>query len=34
MGRGVAIDLLDQLDWTALAEAEPTWLVGWSDTAR
>lgn len=30
-GGEVAIDLLDQLDWDALAEAEPTWLVGWSD---
>ena len=30
-GGELAIDLLDQLDWDALAEAEPTWLVGWSD---
>lgn len=26
-----AIDLLDLLDWDALAAAEPTWLVGYSD---
>ena len=30
-GGETAIDLLDQLDWDALAEVEPTWLVGWSD---
>jgi muramoyltetrapeptide carboxypeptidase len=30
-GGELAIDLLDQLDWTRLAAAEPTWLVGWSD---
>lgn len=30
-GGETAIDLLDQLDWAALAAAEPTWLVGWSD---
>lgn len=30
-GGELAIDLLDQLDWEALAAAEPTWLVGWSD---
>ena len=30
-GGELAIDLLDQLDWEALATAEPTWLVGWSD---
>lgn len=30
-GGEVAIDLLDQLDWDALAAAEPTWFVGWSD---
>ena len=30
-GGETAIDLLDQLDWDALAAAEPTWLVGWSD---
>ena len=30
-GGETAIDLLDQVDWDALAEAEPTWLVGWSD---
>jgi muramoyltetrapeptide carboxypeptidase len=30
-GGETAIDLLDQLDWAALAGAEPTWYVGWSD---
>lgn len=30
-GGELAIDLLDELDWDALAAAEPTWLVGWSD---
>lgn len=30
-GGETAIDLLDLLDWEALAEAEPTWLVGYSD---
>lgn len=30
-GGEVAIDLPDQLDWDALAAAEPTWYVGWSD---
>lgn len=30
-GGETAIDLVDLLDWSALAEAEPTWLVGWSD---
>ena len=30
-GGELAIDLLDQLDWAALAAAEPTWLVGFSD---
>jgi muramoyltetrapeptide carboxypeptidase len=30
-GGELAIDLLDRLDWDALAAAEPTWLVGWSD---
>lgn len=31
-GGELAIDLLDLLDWDALAEAEPTWTVGFSDT--
>ncbi|GCD92000.1 S66 peptidase family protein [Nocardioides sp. LS1] len=31
-GGELAIDLLDQLDWDALAAAEPTWTVGWSDS--
>ena len=30
-GGELAIDLLDQLDWDALAAADPTWFVGWSD---
>lgn len=30
-GGELAIDLLDLLDWDALAAAEPTWLVGYSD---
>ncbi|MGY2704341.1 S66 family peptidase [Nocardioides sp. HB32] len=30
-GGELAIDLLDQLDWSALAGAEPTWFVGYSD---
>jgi muramoyltetrapeptide carboxypeptidase len=30
-GGETAIDILDLLDWDALAAAEPTWLVGFSD---
>lgn len=30
-GGDTAIDLVDLLDWKALASAEPTWLVGYSD---
>ncbi|KQY63724.1 peptidase S66 family protein [Nocardioides sp. Root140] len=30
-GGELAIDLLDLVDWDALAAAEPTWLVGYSD---
>ena len=30
-GGELAIDLLDRIDWDALAAAEPTWLVGFSD---
>lgn len=30
-GGETAIDLVDLLDWDALAEADPTWLVGFSD---
>lgn len=30
-GGETAIDLLDLLDWDALMQAEPTWLVGYSD---
>lgn len=30
-GGETAIDLVDLLDWDALASAEPTWLVGYSD---
>jgi muramoyltetrapeptide carboxypeptidase LdcA involved in peptidoglycan recycling len=32
-GGETAIDLLPLLDWAAVAAAEPTWLVGFSDTA-
>lgn len=32
-GGETAIDLLDQLDWDALEAAEPTWTVGFSDSA-
>ena len=32
-GGETAIDLVDLLDWDALAGAEPTWLVGYSDLA-
>jgi len=31
-GAGTALDLLDQLDYDAIASAEPTWLVGYSDS--
>ncbi|MCY7396233.1 MAG: LD-carboxypeptidase [Nocardioides sp.] len=31
-GGELSIDLLDQLDWDALAAAEPTWTVGYSDS--
>ena len=31
-GAGTALDLLDQLDYAAIAEAEPTWVVGYSDS--
>lgn len=30
-GGEAAIDLVDRLDWDALAAADPTWLVGYSD---
>lgn len=30
-GGELAIDLVDALGWERLADAEPTWLVGWSD---
>ncbi|HEU5038601.1 MAG TPA: S66 peptidase family protein [Nocardioides sp.] len=30
-GGELAIDLLDQVDWSVLEAAEPTWLVGFSD---
>jgi muramoyltetrapeptide carboxypeptidase LdcA involved in peptidoglycan recycling len=30
-GGELAIELLAHLDWERLAQAEPTWLVGWSD---
>jgi muramoyltetrapeptide carboxypeptidase LdcA involved in peptidoglycan recycling len=32
-GGETVIDLIDLLDWDALAAADPTWLVGYSDTA-
>ncbi|MCR6033486.1 LD-carboxypeptidase [Nocardioides sp. zg-579] len=32
-GGELGIDVLDQLDWAALEQAEPTWLVGFSDTS-
>ena len=32
-GGETAVDLVDLLDWDALAAAEPTWLVGFSDIA-
>ena len=32
-GAGTALDLLDQLDYTAIADADPTWGVGYSDSA-
>jgi muramoyltetrapeptide carboxypeptidase LdcA involved in peptidoglycan recycling len=32
-GAGTALDLLDQLDYAAIAEADPTWVVGYSDSA-
>ncbi len=31
-GAGTALDLLDQLDYDAVAAADPTWLVGYSDS--
>ena len=31
-GAGTALDLLDQLDYAAIAEADPTWVVGYSDS--
>jgi muramoyltetrapeptide carboxypeptidase LdcA involved in peptidoglycan recycling len=31
-GAGTALDLLDQLDYGAIAAAEPTWVVGYSDS--
>lgn len=31
-GAGTALDLADQLDYDAIAGAEPTWLVGFSDS--
>ena len=32
MGGETAINLLDVLDWEALAAVEPTWVIGFSDT--
>jgi muramoyltetrapeptide carboxypeptidase len=31
-GGELAVDLLDRLDWTELARAQPKWLMGYSDT--
>lgn len=31
-GGETAIDLVDRIEWEALADAEPTWVVGFSDT--
>lgn len=32
-GGELAIELLDRLDWTALHNAKPKWLIGYSDTS-
>lgn len=32
-GGELAIELLDRLDWAALAQARPKWLLGYSDTS-
>lgn len=32
-GAGTGLDILDQLDWDAIARAEPTWVVGYSDSS-
>lgn len=32
-GAGTALDLLDQLDYGAVAAADPTWVVGYSDSS-
>ena len=32
-GAGTALDLLEQLDYAAIAAAEPTWVVGYSDSS-
>lgn len=32
-GAGTALDLLDRLDYDAIAAAEPTWVVGYSDSS-
>lgn len=32
-GAGTALDLLDQLDYDAIAQADPTWVVGYSDSS-
>jgi len=31
-GAGTGLDILDQLDWDAIARADPTWVVGYSDS--
>lgn len=32
-GEGTSLDLLDQLDYEAIARAEPTWVIGYSDSS-
>jgi muramoyltetrapeptide carboxypeptidase len=32
-GGELAIELLDRLDWPALQQAPPKWLIGYSDTS-
>ncbi|GAA1596943.1 MULTISPECIES: S66 family peptidase [Kribbella] len=32
-GAGTALDLLDQLDYDAIAAADPTWVIGYSDSS-
>jgi muramoyltetrapeptide carboxypeptidase LdcA involved in peptidoglycan recycling len=32
-GAGTALDLLDQLDYGVISAAEPTWVIGYSDSS-